>query len=143
MATSAMMRIFQPTFQKTHEWLDQVEHLVDLDDERQAYSLTRATLHALRDRLTVDEAMDLASQLPLLLKGVYYDGWKPSATPKPARTREAFFEEIRREMPDNFDLHLEAGVFAVFGVIGEHATQGQIEHVQNMLPEEVRDLWPD
>jgi uncharacterized protein (DUF2267 family) len=30
-------------------------------------------LHALRDRLTVEEASDLAAQLPMLIRGLYYE----------------------------------------------------------------------
>lgn len=32
------------------------------------------SLHALQDRLTVQEGADLAAQLPLLVKGIFYDG---------------------------------------------------------------------
>ncbi|AKB78938.1 hypothetical protein MSHOH_2455 [Methanosarcina horonobensis HB-1 = JCM 15518] len=37
----------------------------------------RATLHTLRDRLTIEEIVQLAAQLPLPIKGMYYDGWIP------------------------------------------------------------------
>jgi uncharacterized protein (DUF2267 family) len=40
----------------------------------------RATLHALRDRLIIDEVAQLSAQLPMLIRGLYYKGWDPTKT---------------------------------------------------------------
>ena len=51
------------------------------EDRTFAYRVTRAWLHALRDRLHVTIAANFATQLPELLRGVFYDGWSPGQVP--------------------------------------------------------------
>lgn len=68
--------------QVAHEWLAAVAAEFGTEDARFVYRATRAWLHAVRDRLPVVEVAHLGAQLPELLRGVYYDGWTPSATPK-------------------------------------------------------------
>ncbi len=61
-----------------------------LSDRHAAYRVLRAVLHALRDRLTVAETVDLGAQLPMLIRGLYYEGWTPNDKPLRERTREKF-----------------------------------------------------
>ena len=61
--------VFQNTYQKTEQWLGEIMNLLDWDDRKQAYKALRAVLHTLRDHLSVEEATDLAAQLPMLIKG--------------------------------------------------------------------------
>jgi uncharacterized protein (DUF2267 family) len=56
-----------------------------------AYQALRGTLHALRDRLPKEEAVQLAAQLPLLIKGMYYDGW--TLRDKPEKFEKEEFEK--------------------------------------------------
>ena len=89
------VRTFDSTLQTTHRWLRELELLASLDNESEAYSVLRAVLHALRDRLPADEAVHLGAQLPMLIRGFYYEGWKPSATPKKQRSLEAFTDGMQ------------------------------------------------
>jgi len=59
----------------------------------------RAGLHALRDRLIPDEAVDLGAQLPMLVRGMHYEGWKPNATPSDD-DRQAFLERVEEGLRD-------------------------------------------
>lgn len=70
-------------------------------DEEQAYSALRAVLHAVRDRLTVDEATDLAAQLPMVVRGFYYEGWKPALAPNKERTVEEFLDHVGSSLTGN------------------------------------------
>jgi uncharacterized protein (DUF2267 family) len=65
--------VFEQTLQKTNEWLTRLATELAGDDRQLAYRALRASLHALRDRLIVDEAAHLGAQLPLLVRGIYYE----------------------------------------------------------------------
>lgn len=77
------------TIQKTNIWLKEVMDELESDDRHRAYLALRSVLHSLRDRLTVEEATDLGAQLPILVRGFYYDAWNPSGKQQPVSTNPA------------------------------------------------------
>jgi uncharacterized protein (DUF2267 family) len=82
------VKAFDSTLHTTHVWLNEVcEEMGWARDPERAYHALRSVLHALRDRLHPDEAAGLAAQLPLLLRGSFYEGWHPAG--KPVRSRSA------------------------------------------------------
>src|SRR5919106_6787617 len=88
--------VFDKTIHKTNTLLKNIETELGWANQRNmSYAVLRAVLHALRDRLTVQEAADLAAQLPLLVKGIFYNGWNPSSVPKKIH-KDEFLEEIRK-----------------------------------------------
>jgi len=135
--------VFDRTVHKTNSWLnDLIEVLGGGATKHQAYSAMRATLHALRDRLTVEEVAQLAAQLPMLVRGFYYEGWDPMDKPVKERHLEGFLVtialELRRDDPTDPEL-IARGVFAV---IANRVAQGEIEDVKHVLPADIRELWP-
>jgi uncharacterized protein (DUF2267 family) len=129
------------TIQKTHEWLRDIMDAVGSDDAQLAYGGLRAVLHALRDRLTVDEAVQLGAQLPMLIRGLYYEGWCPRD--KPNRTHKAdFLAAIRHQFPGPERLHPEVVARAVLKVLSRHISPGEVRDVKATLPIELRELWP-
>jgi hypothetical protein len=56
-------------------------------------------LHALRDCLIVDEAVNLGAQLPMLIRGFYYEGWRPEGRPFKYRHKEEFFAQVAKTLP--------------------------------------------
>lgn len=137
---------FETTLQKTHAWLKDIMAELGTDDQHLAYFALRATLHALRDRLRPDDAVHFAAQLPMLIRGFYYDGWRPSATPTHERTKHAFLQHVDQELrpraPGASDLDVEALVRAVFKACSVHVTEGELDQLQSVLPAELRSLWP-
>lgn len=135
--------VFDSTLQKTHQWLDElVEHGV-CEDRARAYSLLRLVLHRLRDSLPADEACDLAAQLPMLVRGFYFEGWRPTHKPIRHKTREAFLSDIRAELDLINGGRAEEAVRAVFAVIASHVTLGEVRDIIADLSADVRTLWPD
>lgn len=57
---------------------------------------SRSVLHALRDRLDANVAAHLAAQMPILLKGVFYDGWDPNRSPQ-RTSMEGFLSRVEKE----------------------------------------------
>jgi len=139
---SAELEGFERTIHKTHEWLNDIKGAVGADDAHLAYGALRAVLHALRDRLTVDEAVQLGAQLPMLIRGLYYEGWCPRG--KPAKTHKAdFLAAIRHQFPGPERMHPEILARAVLTVLCRHISPGEVCDVKANLPTELRELWPD
>lgn len=129
--------------QDVNIWLNEISKQAYLDDKNRSYRLLRATLHALRDWLGVDEAADLGAQLPMLIRGIYYEGWNPSGTPVPERTLEEFYERVQRDFKVDPLKNPKMSVAAVFAALSAHVTEGEISQIRNTMRKELRDLWPD
>src|SRR5690606_30009690 len=84
--------------QQMQEWLKELRDNGDFADESEAYSVLRAVLHQLRDRLTVEEAVDLGAQLPLIVRGVYFEVWQPHRVPEKVRTRQKFLDGVTMKL---------------------------------------------
>lgn len=137
------LEVFDKTFHKTNEWLQDVMQELHTDDRKYAYRVLRASLHALRDRITVAEAADLGAQLPMLIRGFYFEGWKPGATPT-GDDLEEFLERIQSGMEDQPGVpDPRRWAQASFAVMARRVDPGEIEDVIGILPEEIRTLWPE
>lgn len=139
----AQLSSLETTVQKTHEWLRDIKKELGFDNDRAAYAALRATLHGLRDLLGTDQVAQLGAQLPMLLRGLYYEGWNPAPSfPAGRPPRHDFLEAVRRELHDHQELrNTERAARIVFCVIKTHISQGEIAHIVQSLPQEVRTLW--
>lgn len=135
--------VFDRTVQKTNSWLKSLMEELDWEERQKAYGALRVTLHALRDRLTVEEVAQFGAQLPMLIRGFYYEGWDPTGKPEKLRHREEFLERIAEYFVRAGDpVHPEPVARAVFSVLVQRISDGEIEDVKHILPEELRSLWP-
>lgn len=140
MAHARNVDVLDSTLQKTNIWLKEIESLLHADDKPKAYAALRAVLHALRDCMPVEEAAKFASQMPLLMRGVFFDGWKPRR--KPLRmTRGRFFAAIREALRNQVALDPALAARAVIKTLENHLSAGEIAAVRRILPSEVRDFW--
>lgn len=142
MATQSHISVFDESLHRTHDWLRELELLAGLDNQAQAYSILREVLHALRDRLSPDEAADLASELPMIVRGFYYEGYQPSKTPTKHRTREAFFNTLREQTRRINTLDPGVAVGCVFKLLSHRISEGEINDIRHVLPKELREMWP-
>lgn len=133
--------LFSDTITKTGHWLDEVMLATGHMEERHAYMVLRSVLHVLRDRLTVDEAVNLGAQLPMLVRGFYYEGWRPAGRPLKHRHKAEFLGLVAQEYPGVGQDELESAVRAVFQVLSHHISAGEVQHVRNQLPVQLRELW--
>jgi len=141
---TTISRVWDKTLVKSNEWLKQLGTELRWKDPDMILTALRSVLHALRDRLPPDEAVQLAAQMPMLLKGLYFDGWDPSATPVKARNLEEFFARVRgRLLGGPLDLDAERITRAVFKLLADRISAGEIRDVRGMLPAELAALWPE
>lgn len=138
---AARLPTIEHTVQLTREWVRELAERVDWSEER-AYRLLRVALQAVRDWLDVDEAAQLGAQLPLLVRGFYYEGWRPAKTPVADNSREAFLARIDAAFAtDPIDDTPEA-VQQVFILLNHRISAGEIDDIRCRLPVPLRELWP-
>jgi len=141
---STGLDVFDRTIQKTNLLLKELGEELHWEDRHEVYMALRASLHALRDRLTPEESAKLASQLPLLVKGVFYDGWRPGATPVKVRKLDGFLDMVREEIqPARPNANPEHVTTAVFRVLTRHVSEGEWDDIRRMLPKALRSLLPE
>jgi uncharacterized protein (DUF2267 family) len=127
--------------QQTHIWINEVESRMGWDSKPRAYRLLRAVLHALRDHLQVNEAADLGAQLPILIRGLYYEQWQPAKTPL-KRDLKSFLDRVDAAFkPDPIDDTAKAAS-AVFALLSDKVSAGEIDDVKNVPPKAIRAVWP-
>jgi uncharacterized protein (DUF2267 family) len=140
---SSSVAAFDKTIEKTNVWLNELERMLAWDDRERAYHALRAVLHAVRDRLPPEEAVDLGAQLPMLIRGFFYDGWHPADKPQRYRDKQPFLERIAKEAPVVGEADLERVVTAVFSVLSSRLPHGERDQVRRALPAGVRELWAE
>jgi uncharacterized protein (DUF2267 family) len=136
------LAVFDETVQLSNIWLNELMGELGWDNKQRAYQVLRATLHALRDRLTAHEAVQLGAQLPMLIRGIYYEDWHLKDAAPTERTKRKFFDHVYAELRRDPTLDAERPVRAVFKLLARKITPGEIDDVKKMLPAEVRVLWP-
>ena len=139
-AEGAAIDVFDSTLQKTNLWLKEIMDGIDVDDPHLAYTALRSALHALRDRLTLAEAIQLGAQLPMLVRGLYYEGWSP--TNKPVKwDKSEFLAHIREGFRGIEDLEPQCAARTVFSVLGKHISSGEWDDIRAVLPADIRTLF--
>lgn len=136
------LAVFDKTLQKSNIWLNEISDEIG-PDKQLAYQALKAVLHAVRDRLLADEAVDLAAQMPILIRGVYFDGWNPTGSPNRKRTKKDFLDRVSSELIDARPVDPEDACRAVFMTLSRHITEGELDQVKKALPKPVREIWPD
>lgn len=141
--SNAVLEVFDPSLQKTQIWLNELMSELEWDDRpHKAYLALRTVLHALRDRLTIEEAIQLGAQLPMLVRGFYYEGWTLKGKPHKERHLDDFLDHVTKAFRDDVTVNPKRVVRAVFRVLTRHTSPGEIEDVKHVMPKVMQELWP-
>ena len=133
--------VFDTIVQKTNLWLKDIMQALGWEDRHKAYMGLRTTLHALRDRLTPEETAQFGAQLPMLIRGLYYEGWTPTGKPHKVRHKAEFLTPIRDYFRDDWHVEPEEGARVVLHVLAAHMSTGEIEDMEQLLPQDLKALW--
>lgn len=124
-----------------HLWFREVAAELGTDDERTAIRALRTVLHALRDRLTVEEAAQLSSQLPTLIRGIYYEEWRPGAPRRMEHDVDSFLRHVRDSGGMAGETEASHAVASVARVLRRHVSEGEMRDVLAVLPADLRPLF--
>ena len=138
--TTTRVDIIDRSVEKAHIWINEMAEELGTDDSHRAYRVLRSFLHALRDHLSVDEAAKLAAQLPIFVRGVFYEGWDPSRTPEHARDIDSFLTRIASDAGLAGETEASFAATAASRVLRRHVSPGEGDNVLNALPQHLREL---
>lgn len=140
MTTTTHIRGLDHSIERTNIWLEELAAELGTDDRREAYRVLRAFLHTLRDRLTVDEAAELAAQLPILIRGVFFQDWQPDRTPARYRDRDEFLARFATEAELEGESTVSFAAEAALRTFRRHISDGEMTDILAVLPADLREL---
>ncbi|WP_299732615.1 DUF2267 domain-containing protein [uncultured Tateyamaria sp.] len=140
--TAQGLEVIDQSVHLTHEWINELAGRLDWTSKRSALRLMRVTLHRICDHLLVDEVAQFSAQLPVLIRGFYYEGWVPKNTPIRERRVADFTAFIGHHMADTAEYRGGEDIRCVFDLLNARISRGEVEDVRANLPEDLRDLWP-
>jgi uncharacterized protein (DUF2267 family) len=136
---------FEKYAAKGNEFVNKLAvHLGDAENRDRAGRVLRSVLRALRNRLTIEESLQLVSQLPMAIKAVYVEGWKPYLEFVRIKTIEDFGNEVMKE--DGLSAwrdfasmeEVMNAIEAVMKTLADYVTAGELHDVIDLLPKEMK-----
>ncbi|MFA7253264.1 MAG: DUF2267 domain-containing protein [Patescibacteria group bacterium] len=132
--------VFDTTIQKSNLLINEIGRELGWEERpQQTYQALRVVLHALRDRLPAEEAMHFVAQLPLLIKGVFVDGWSLDEVPIKMNRKE-FMTRIGDELKLDIEGGIERVVHTVINKVFETIDPAEADKIIAVLPEEIGEL---
>ena len=135
--------VFETTLQKTNLWVKQLGDLLHWNDHHKAYHGLRAVLHAFRDRLPVPEAAHFGAQLPMLVRGFYYDEWKPASRPVKIKTAQEFYDAVKANFAADQNVNPMRLTHAVLKVLALNLSPGELDKLRAIFPPHLREIWTE
>src|SRR5262249_13292864 len=136
------LEVFDKTLHTTNLWLDEICAEIG-PDKHLAWHVLGAVLRSIRDELLIGQSAHLAAQLPLLVRGAYFDQYRPAAQPLAERSQEDFIARIRQELAGCRPVRPDLAATAVMRTLNRHITEGQVKKARDALPKGIRALWPE
>ncbi|MGZ5279268.1 MAG: DUF2267 domain-containing protein [Pseudobdellovibrionaceae bacterium] len=146
-ATVTGTRNIDEAVHKLNGWLLELMKAMNWDSRERALSAYRATLHTVRDLLPDNNVVHFGAQLPLILKGIFYDGWTLKTRPiYQVHTASQFYDLVRFELGSanlKFDNEtIRQFTKAIFQTMTKHMGEKEMRKVKALLRENVRDIIP-
>ena len=132
--------VFDRTLETTHIWLNEICRELG-PDKHIAWKVLSVVLHKLRDRLPLPLVGHLGAQLPLMVRGIYYDQFEPGRLTE-RKSRDGFIAEVAEALSDTRPVNPEQAIRCVFGILSRHVSEGQVRKICDALPHGLRQLWP-
>jgi uncharacterized protein (DUF2267 family) len=127
----------------TQQWIDEVAVLIKTEKRKDvAWNALRGVLHALRDRLTVEEVFHFSAQLPMLIRGLLFEGYHYGDKPEKYHVEE-LLKRIDEVLVPTLDIESKHAFKAVLRVLYGHISEGQMKDMYATMPKDIRQLWDE
>lgn len=141
---------FEKNAAKGNEFLNHLTIELGIPNDRaRAGRILRSVLKALRNRLTVEESMQMIAQLPMAIKAVYIDGWKLSKKQERMKTLDDFMigvlEEDKLAAINDFssEEQTKAAIEAVFKTLSRYVSEGEFMDIIAVVPKELKIFFAE
>lgn len=139
--TTRGLEMLDHTVQLTHQWIDELDRELGWNDKHRTWRLLRAVLQATRDCLPIAESADFAAQLPVLIRGVYFEHWRPKEEFHGRMTLDRFLQKVNESFRNDPVEDLADAVTQSTRFLATKVSAGEISDVLNSLPTQIRLLW--
>ena len=126
---------------ETETWIDDLAQRLGWRDRDKTYAALIGALHGLRDALPRDEVVYLGAQLPSLLRGFYYEGWRPGGR-RSAQSVSALCGRLHEAVDHDPGIDSDAAARAVLGLLAARLPASEIEDMIAASPKSLHALWP-
>ena len=116
------------------------------DNKAKAGRILKAVLHALRSRLTTEESIHMIAQLPILIKGIYVDGWHLTKLKDESENYSDFLSEVKKfdgktgNIDFNNDFNSLEMIRGVLKILKKYVSNGEVKQLKSKLPDEIADV---
>lgn len=137
--------LFDKHLQKTKIWVKSIQNDLVFEQESHALDALRVVLHQLRDNLPLVETAHLSAQLPLIVRGLYFEGWNPSQIPLKERKRAEFVSAVQEHLEQYMrrpfeEAEVERVIRAVLQTLKGHIDTGEWEKLYGIFPASIREF---
>lgn len=136
------VHVFDRTMHEAHDWVNELSGRLGWSSERDALRLLRTVLCTIRDHLPVNEMAQFSAQLPIMLRGMFFEGWQPKKTPVHERDITEFIRAIEEQVGEVLDYRGASDITAVFDLINARISRGEVNDVRANLPRDLKEMWP-
>lgn len=127
---------------ETEAWIDEFMLQLRWHNRNLAYDAFIGALHALRDSLPWDEAVQIGAYFPPLLRGLYYEGWHPTGRSLPLSGARQFLDRIHDSVHREPGIDPEVVAHALFALLGKRLPAPELEDARAVAPEALHAFWP-
>ncbi|MEM8724992.1 MAG: DUF2267 domain-containing protein [Pseudomonadota bacterium] len=133
---------FDKSLHTTAVWLDEI--MTEIGPDRGfAWRVLSVVLQELRDHLPLELLAHFGAQLPLVIRGTFYEGFDPTGLPNANDSADDFLKSVADKLSKSRGVNPSLAVSSVFGVLERHISRGQIDKVVRSLPRDTRAMWPE
>jgi uncharacterized protein (DUF2267 family) len=134
------IHVFDETHHEANLWIKELSSKLHTNDPHIALVALRATLHAVRDQLQIRTIAHFGDQLPILVRGIYYEGWNGKGSHE--RHAKPFLDHVHEGLKGHAELSAERALRATVEVLFDHLDPGQMEKMVDQMPQDLFDMWP-
>jgi uncharacterized protein (DUF2267 family) len=135
--------ILENNIHQTMDWIYAIEEACHWDENNQkkAFLALKAVLHQLRDLLPIESAAQLGDLLPIVIRGIFFENWKPTTPQVPEPKREDILKNMTSALYPYHSVDVEQTVRGVLQVLKQKLPTNELEAIIRGLPKELREFY--